>query len=91
MATTQDVKRFMEYRKRCPTAQEYYEKRGISSDLIDEFHLGFCPLNKDHWAKGRIIVPVFDCYGRFLDFAGRKSEMKTAALNGRMALLHLLL
>jgi len=72
MATTQDVKRFMEYRKRCPTAQEYYEKRGISPDLIDEFHLGFCPLNKDHWAKGRIIVPVFDCYGRFLDFAGRK-------------------
>jgi DNA primase len=71
MAKLKEVKEFYRCLQESPEALDFYNKRGITPELIKEFKLGYCPKHKEHWAKGRIAIPIFDSYGRFLDFGTR--------------------
>ena len=67
-----------------PDAISYLANRGVSSRLIENGKLGFCPPFFEYrfpLLRGRIIVPIRDAHGRVVAFAGRKYEpMETITL-----------
>lgn len=71
MPTIDEMEFFHKHAYKSSKALSYYYSRGINKSLISEFKLGYCPYSIDHWAKGRIVIPIFDAYGRFLDFGTR--------------------
>ncbi|MFH1429808.1 MAG: CHC2 zinc finger domain-containing protein [Candidatus Margulisiibacteriota bacterium] len=46
----------------------YLEKRGITKEIVDQFHLGFSTAGR---FRERLIFPIFDIRGRCLAFGGR--------------------
>jgi DNA primase len=72
MARFQDIEKFHNFLLCNRKPKKYLEERGFSLDTITEFQVGYIPPFENHWMSGRIIVPIFDSYGRFLDISGRK-------------------
>jgi DNA primase len=58
-------------------AKKYLEERFFNSNLISQFDLGFCPPTSGYsfdLLNGRIVVPIYDAYGNYVGFAGRKID-----------------
>lgn len=72
MARLKEAKQFHRALLNNDAARNYLYGRDITDLSISEFMLGLCSPHIDHWAKGRIVFPVFDSYNRFLDFGSRK-------------------
>jgi DNA primase len=45
--------------------------RKFSDKVIDEFDIGYCPLEVDHELRGRIITPIYDTYGEMVAISTR--------------------
>jgi DNA primase len=45
--------------------------RKFSDKVIDEFDVGYCPLEVDHELRGRIITPIYDTYGDMVAISTR--------------------
>jgi len=72
MAKFRDIEKFHNFLLCHKKPKDYLEDRGFSLDTLAEFQVGYVPPFEHHWMSGRIIVPIFDSYGRFLDISGRK-------------------
>jgi len=51
--------------------QYIFNKRGINTDVVDKFKIGWCPENKNHKMRGRMTTPLYDSSDNVVAFAGR--------------------
>lgn len=57
------------------------ETRGLDVQTISDFRLGYVPLNVDHAFAGRIVIPIFDSYGKLLALSVRPATNDEAILD----------
>ena len=58
-------------------AKAHIEERLFNVDIVNQFDIGFCPVCSNYsfdLINGRLIVPIYDVYGEFIAFAGRRLE-----------------
>ncbi len=46
-------------------------ERKFSLDIIDQFNMGYCPLDVNHEVRGRIITPIYCTYGELVALSTR--------------------
>lgn len=59
------------------SAKKHLQERNFSIETIEEFCVGFCPSCSSYsfdLLNGRVIVPIFDVYGDFIAYSGRKIQ-----------------
>src|SRR3990172_2299776 len=42
------------------------EQRSLDVETISDFRLGYVPMSVDHAFAGRIVIPIFDSYGKLI-------------------------
>lgn len=72
MAILKTAQKFHNFLLNSKYAKKYCDMRKFNEEAIKEFMVGYCPPHENHWASGRITIPIFDVHNRFLDFGTRK-------------------
>lgn len=52
-------------------ARRWLCQRGLDIQTISDFRLGFVPFSQDHAFTGRIVIPIFDSYGKLIALSVR--------------------
>lgn len=68
------IEQLQYFKENAYRVQEYFQHRGISSRIQQEFELGFCPENCPREAyqfRGRVMVPINNIQGDLVAFGGR--------------------
>ncbi len=63
--------------KSASKAQDYIVERFGSLGLDNLFNIGFCPPSSSYGfdlINGRIVIPIYDVYGNYIAFAGRRID-----------------
>lgn len=76
IAMLQRERRWLWYQKQVGVIAEWWESKGITEELIDKFHLGYCP-SKRIWVQDKVhkletaTIPVFDQHWRVVNIRHR--------------------